>query len=120
MVVLATTKKILIILGILPVSEVELLQKLLKYQWIINKMNILLYVSLLILGNFSVLFYFLFRASATGEYFETGLVFVLFTLRLTLYVTLHVKKTELIAILGDFEDFFEKSKKNFLKRIFAK
>lgn len=111
MVSFATAKKNLMILGILPV-KLKFSKRLRKYQTTINHLHILLYFSILSLANILSLHYFLFRAKNIGEYFETGLIFILTVLRIMLFVTLLLKKSELSQFLKEFEDFIVKSELN--------
>lgn len=111
MVSFATAKKNLMILGILPV-KLKFSKRLRKYQTTINHLHILLYFSILSLANILSLQYFLFRAKNIGEYFETGLIFILTVLRIMLFVTLLLKKSELSQFLKEFEDFIVKSELN--------
>lgn len=110
MTISSISKKHLIILGILPVTEQHFPFKLRKYQSLLNRIHVIFVFAMLIGYASTAQSFIWFKAQTFAEYFAVLFFLVVTTFHIALYTALIWKRSNLSQFIDDVENVMDESK----------
>lgn len=110
MALFSTAKESLMIVGLLAVPEDKLPKILRKYQSVIHKAHVIIFITCILIYLFSSLHFLLFKANAVSQYIESGSYVVLNIMRIIVYPNLRSGMEKMSDLWNELEITAEKRK----------
>lgn len=109
MLFLASTKKLLTIVGIRPIPTANLPSILKNHRMVINRAHIALVVAFLVTYNISITFFLLFEAATFTQVSESVMFYLVSYLHLSFYSISIWKQSQIVNYMDDFERIVQES-----------